>query len=1204
MKTFWTLLILLMMSVGCQDTNDEKVREVFGEKDNDALPQEVPNIKINLFKITPQQIYLDLNATHQFTANGGREPYSFVIQNGAGSITSNGLYTAPAAATDATVMAIDADGETAFAIVNVAAALTLGPSGITLGPNQPQTFSASGGFPPYTYTLIAGGGSMDSVSGDFISPGVASAILVKVTDNFGNEAFASASVTSDLSVTPIDPTVALNEAISISAFGGIPPYTFTKLTGIGDLTSNVFTADTTMGTALVRIEDSLGTFKDITITVADKPKFVNNAIKMPISETVQLNVNGGVGPYTYIKTSGSADASVDGTGLFTSGATMQPASVRVVDSNGYYDDVTISIHKPHEIQSGGQYNCIKKWNTETDYEYRCWGWNSYPTNYSGPLMSGITNKGDAKGEMGDNIDVVPLPSGKTPLKVYTGTYHTCALLDDYSLACWGYNSNGVLGIGNTSYPGRVFGEMGDNTPLVLLGSGRTIHNTLPLKAVYTGANTHACAILDTSEVRCWGANTYGQLGLGDVAIRCDSAANCGDNLPNVNLGGIDAIQVTTGPYHSCALLTNGEVKCWGYNLYGQLGLGDTTNRGNAIGTIPSANTAIDLGTGLTAKEIQSGDHFVCAILNDDTIKCWGRNNYGQLGIGDNLNRGDDPGEMGDALPRVDLGGRLALSLEGGSDFMCALLSDGEYYCWGLGSSGQLANGDGDNVGDVPGEMGLSLLPINTGFANSPKKISGYTATNCAITQSDDLKCFGSNLYGTLGQEHDYNMGASLLTVGDAMDNIDVGHGDKVKDVATGYTHVCIITMGDQVKCWGHSAYGSLGDGKAAIGTHPDHLGKYHTLPIGDDTSGLAELVVGRNNAVMMYNDQRFKIWGSNIEYQINPTALLMGEGSRTPIGYRENHILENIPYFNLGTVSPVKQISMGDSHICSLHDNGRVKCWGHNEYGENFIGSGADNPITSPSHFGDNLSFIDLGTSAPVKQLVDGYISTCALWNNDNVKCWGANRFGSSGEGLANIDIGDAPGELGTARPYIALPKDGGIDYIVGGIYSHCALYNNDNIRCWGYGSSGLNGIGSGAHLGDNPGEMAALTPILLRGDAASVNVKKLVLKGYHACVLWDDYKAKCWGRNSNGQLGLGDLGTRGDAVGEMGDTLPFVKLGTNEKIMDVSVGYEHSCFVLFDNTVKCVGRNDIGQLGTGNKIQYGSSASLIEGNIPKLEFE
>ena len=192
------------------------------------------------------------------------------------------------------------------------------------------------------------------------------------------------------------------------------------------------------------------------------------------------------------------------------------------------------------------------------------------------------------------------------------------------------------------------GEMGDKLAVIDLGTGRTVRD------IEAGDN-HTCAILDNESVKCWGSNTSGQLGLGDTNSRGDGPNYMGDNLTAVDLGtGRTAKAIAAGSAHTCAILNNDSVKCWGSNTSGQLGLGDINSRGDGPNEMGDSLLSIDLGTGKTARAISAGDSHTCAVLDNASLKCWGKNDSGQLGLGDTNNRGDGPGEMGENLPAIGL----------------------------------------------------------------------------------------------------------------------------------------------------------------------------------------------------------------------------------------------------------------------------------------------------------------------------------------------------------------------------------------------------------------------------------------------------------------------------------------------------------------------------------------------------------------------
>ena len=184
---------------------------------------------------------------------------------------------------------------------------------------------------------------------------------------------------------------------------------------------------------------------------------------------------------------------------------------------------------------------------------------------------------------------------------------------------------------------------------------------------------HTCAIRDDGRVWCWGSNDNGRLGMGSAGG--SSAAPVGP----LDLGsGRTAKAICAGSYYSCAILDDGTVKCWGSNGNGQLGYGDTTNR-----DAPPA-TPVDLGTGRTAKAVSCGSESTCAILDDDSLKCWGANGYGQLGIGDpQYSSSGYKATTPTAVVATNLGAGVK-SVATGSDHTCAVLNDGSLKCWGMG----------------------------------------------------------------------------------------------------------------------------------------------------------------------------------------------------------------------------------------------------------------------------------------------------------------------------------------------------------------------------------------------------------------------------------------------------------------------------------------------------------------------------------------
>lgn len=329
---------------------------------------------------------------------------------------------------------------------------------------------------------------------------------------------------------------------------------------------------------------------------------------------------------------------------------------------------------------------------------KCWG-----ENYNGQLGLGDDrSRGDDAGEMGDALPPVDLGPGTAARAVVAGEYHTCALLNQGAVKCWGRNIDGQLGLGVDIDVGVDASEMGAALPPVDLGTGRHA------QAVYAG-DTHTCAVLDDLSLKCWGDNFSGQLGLGDSASRGLTPSQMGDQLPAVPLGAVAPPQQLALATHSCALSTSGSLKCWGHNLSGQLGLEDATNRGLASADMGDQLPHVELGTGRAVRWVSASWMNTCAVLDDNSVKCWGLNDEGQLGLGHLQTLGAAEGDMGDNLPNVDLGTELEiLQLAVGQRTACALFEDYSLKCWGANDEGQLGLGDRLRRGVAPDQMGENL----------------------------------------------------------------------------------------------------------------------------------------------------------------------------------------------------------------------------------------------------------------------------------------------------------------------------------------------------------------------------------------------------------------------------------------------------------------------------------------------------------------
>ena len=407
------------------------------------------------------------------------------------------------------------------------------------------------------------------------------------------------------------------------------------------------------------------------------------------------------------------------------------------------------------------------------------------------------------GRTGDAASDAPTdaPASAGPWRVVVGGTGSCAIHSGGGIKCWG----GIWSYETPDFRGDAPGEMGSNLPFVNLGTGRTV------KDLAVGAD-QACAVLDNDRVKCWGANDFGQLGLGDKRDRGLAAGDMGDALPYVDLGtGRTARAVSAGEDLTCALLDTGQVKCWGLNGAGELGVGDQVDRGGLPGQMGDALPAVDLGTGHTAKRIFAGTSRACALLDDDSLKCWGNDFSGALGNGVLMNVGTAPGQMGDALLPVALGSGLhALDVAQAGEGVCVMVEGSRLKCWGRNTEGELALGDTNNRGDNAGEMG-DALPF-TMLAATPVAVAAAAGHECAVLADHTVACWGLNYTGTLGLglADNATIGTLPSQVGANMPRVELA--GPVATIAASGLDTCATLVDGHIQCWGANSLGELGLG--------------------------------------------------------------------------------------------------------------------------------------------------------------------------------------------------------------------------------------------------------------------------------------------------------------------------------------------------------------------------------------------------------
>jgi len=585
--------------------------------------------------------------------------------------------------------------------------------------------------------------------------------------------------------------------------------------------------------------------------------------------------------------------------------------------------------------------------------------------------------------------------------VSAGWNHTCALISG-GVKCWGNNNRGQLGNGtntDSSIPVDVSG----------LSSG--------VMAISAGWG-YSCALTSSGGVKCWGRNNYGQLGNGTTV---------NSNIP-VEVSGLSSgvSAISAGGGHTCALISGGGVKCWGWNDFGQLGDGTTVDRNIPI-------EVSGLNSGVSA--ISAGGIHTCALTSGGGVKCWGWNDFGQLGNG----------TWTSSNVPVDVSGLASgvSAISAGVWHTCALTSGGGGKCWGWNDSGQLGDGTNNN----------SNVPVDVfGLASGVSAISAGGYHTCALTSGEGLRCWGYNWNGQLGN------GTTI----DSNVPVDVsGLTSGVSAISAGYEHTCAITSGEGMKCWGDNDYGQLGNGESS-------------------GSGIPVTVLGITNAV---------------------------------------------------------GISGGVYHNCAALDDGTAKCWGVGGYGE--LGNGQNNSSNLP---------VPVSGLTSILAMDSGMYHNCAVLSGGTVNCWGHNFFGQLGNGS----------EIGSNVPVSVPGINNAVAVSAGAIHS-CAILNNGTVKCWGSGV-----------LGDGNNSVLRSLPVSVSGITTALSITS---GSYHNCAILNNWTIKCWGSNDDGELGNGNNNFVYVPVPVFGIT----------NALSVSAGYFHTCAVLSDGFVKCWGGGGCYQLGNGS---------------------
>jgi alpha-tubulin suppressor-like RCC1 family protein len=667
--------------------------------------------------------------------------------------------------------------------------------------------------------------------------------------------------------------------------------------------------------------------------------------------------------------------------------------------------------------------------------------------------------------------------------------------------------------------------------------------TIGVSAIVAGA-VHTCALTGSSGVQCWGYNFYGQLGDGTTTDRYTAVDVSGLTSDVRAIGSISMSE------HTCALTINNGAKCWGRNVFGQLGDGTTNSTPNPVDV-----------SGLTSdvRAIATGSNHTCALTMSDGVKCWGSNSNGQLGdstIATGKTHVDTP------LDVSGLTSGMSAIATGGS-YTCALTSGGGVKCWGRNNVGQLGDGttiDRHTPVDVSVLTGTALsTPTSTNtatltstptFTSTPTSTATDTATSTTTPNLVDycnlqyppsfvIESGQSSplIYGRI-----YEAGVTDLAGANLIVKAQVGYGPLGSD-----------PTGNVNWTWFPTTF------NRQYGNDDEYQGSFPVPTVGTTTQ-FAYTYRFTLNATYTYCDSDGA--GTNPGLSFNPG--LLGFMTVNPVATATYTSTPTETYTPTSTqtftstptdtstatptftatsipMSQVSAIAGGYGHSCALLTNGQIQCWGSNGNGQ--LGDGTTitqlNPV-EVSGFGSGLGAITAGES-----------HTCALRSAGDVKCWGFNGNGQLGDGTTSTRL----------KAVDVSGLTSGISAISAGDLHTCALATSGGVKCWGFNAFG--------QLGDGTTNQRN-TPTGVNGLASGVSA--IAAGWYHTCALMSG-GVKCWGQNAYGELGDGTTNQRNSPVGVSGLT---------SGVSAIAAGYAHTCALMTSGGVKCWGANDNGQLGDG----------------------
>ncbi|MFA5643782.1 MAG: prepilin-type N-terminal cleavage/methylation domain-containing protein [Candidatus Paceibacterota bacterium] len=374
------------------------------------------------------------------------------------------------------------------------------------------------------------------------------------------------------------------------------------------------------------------------------------------------------------------------------------------------------------------------------------------------------------------------------IQASNGDGHNCALKSDNTVWCWGSNANGNLGINNTTQ---------QLTPVQVLGTGGSGYLTGVSQIASAGHwNYRTCALKTDNTVWCWGSNANGNLGINNTTQQLTPVQVLGTGGSGYLTG---VSQIVGGHNHICALKSDNTVWCWGFNMYGQMGINNTSDQYTPAQVLGVGGSGYLTGV----SKISAGWNHTCAVKVDGTVWCWGGNGNGQLGI-NNTTQQLTPVQVLGTGGSGYLTGVSRISTAIGSKYTCVLKTDNTVWCWGDNTYGQLGINNTTQ----------QLTPVQvlgaggSGYLTGVSQIASGWLHTCVVKIDNTAWCWGYNGHGPLGINNTVNQYTPVQVFGVG----GSGYLTNVSQISGGSGHTCAVKTDGTAWCWGENNIGQLGIG--------------------------------------------------------------------------------------------------------------------------------------------------------------------------------------------------------------------------------------------------------------------------------------------------------------------------------------------------------------------------------------------------------